>query len=669
MENKLKLLSIGNYEVSSLTLGEGSFSKVKVARHKVLNKYVAIKIIKKTSIKDSYVAKNLERESKIMSTLYHQNVVRLFEVSKCKGFYCLIMEYCSGGSLCDLVQNNGKLPEDKAKFFFRQMIQGLHYIHGKGIIHRDLKLENVLLNQDHSNLMIADFGLSNFWSPGTQLATHCGSPEYAAPELFIKSYYTNKIDIWSAGIVLYAMLTAQLPFDIKSGVKHHLKLLVKAVNNGLVEYHRRKLVHTSIELKLLLSKMLCVAHDQRISLENIWKDAWVTEDGLTGKDTLLGIEEGELSEEETRLIIRRCREKLSLHHTTSDNILRYVRSDEGWFGKTAGCFNILRKDFEQLKICSAESKTVKQVHIKPAQLQSKEEVKNIDGGIQDICRSATDSKRIKRSDPFYVAGGSQRQSVKSGQGKIRAPLEGSQGTAQSSRGSPGISRSTERSQETSQPETFGANVSQHERLESRRGVGEIYESLFQAKDNPTGDEHRQVKDDRKKSYPVYRKIVGRAMNDVQVSANTRVLRTPRSGKTHQFWYSSEGKRVVEALKRFNHPPGNAIKSKDSSNSPESKIRRTESKEAVMVKRKILKARLSKQFKIRGGTSPAQISARSTATSAATSVNYDQENRDINTWRRSVCPKKLGEGKHTRLKRVEDNSNKGTLRNRDLNRVH
>ena len=133
MEPQRRLIAIANYTISPLTLGEGSFSKVKVARHRVLQKDVALKIIKQSSIKDPYVAKNLEREAKILSGLYHNNVVRLFEVAHSEGYYCLAMEHCTGGSVCEVVQYNGKLPESRARLYFQQLIQGLRYIHYKVI--------------------------------------------------------------------------------------------------------------------------------------------------------------------------------------------------------------------------------------------------------------------------------------------------------------------------------------------------------------------------------------------------------------------------------------------------------------------------------------------------------------------------------------------------------
>ena len=129
MEEHLKIADIGNYSLTSKKLGEGSFSKVKVALHNVLKKEVAMKIIKKSSIKDAYVAKNLEREALILSRLNHPNVVRLFEVVQSTGIYILIMEYFPGGSVCDLVQGRGRLSEKVARLYFHQMVTGLVYIH------------------------------------------------------------------------------------------------------------------------------------------------------------------------------------------------------------------------------------------------------------------------------------------------------------------------------------------------------------------------------------------------------------------------------------------------------------------------------------------------------------------------------------------------------------
>ena len=124
-----KLAAIGNYTLSKMTLGSGSFSKVKLARHNKLGVNVAMKIIVCDKIEDPYVTKNLEREAAILGDLHHPKVVRLFEVTSGGGFYCLIMEYFPGGTLCDLVQSRGRMEETVARSYFLQIVSGLRYIH------------------------------------------------------------------------------------------------------------------------------------------------------------------------------------------------------------------------------------------------------------------------------------------------------------------------------------------------------------------------------------------------------------------------------------------------------------------------------------------------------------------------------------------------------------
>ena len=124
-----RLAAIGNYTLSQLKLGEGAFSEVKLARHNILGVDVAMKIIYRKHIKDPYVAKNLEREAALLADLHHPQVVRLYEVAAAAGFYCLIMEYFPGGTLCELVQRDGKIAEDSARNYFRQIVCGLRYIH------------------------------------------------------------------------------------------------------------------------------------------------------------------------------------------------------------------------------------------------------------------------------------------------------------------------------------------------------------------------------------------------------------------------------------------------------------------------------------------------------------------------------------------------------------
>ena len=249
--NHRRLAAIGNYQLSSVVLGKGSYSKVEMANHIILNKKVALKVMTLSKIKDPYVMKNLQREASIMSRLSHPHVVALYEVCSSKDFFCLALDFFPGGNLCDLVQDNpnGKLEEEQARIYFKQLVEGMDYIHSKGIIHRDIKLENILLNKEKTDLVIGDFGLSNFWHPGAKLQTRCGSAEYAAPEIFDKTkIYNQAVDIWSLGmgILLYAMLSGQLPFEFEGG-DNNINELIKVINTGLTKQNFANLGQCSIE--------------------------------------------------------------------------------------------------------------------------------------------------------------------------------------------------------------------------------------------------------------------------------------------------------------------------------------------------------------------------------------------------------------------------------------
>ena len=140
-----KLVSIGNYSLSSCTLGKGSFAFVNKSTHSILKKDVALKVMIKNKIKDDYISRNYKREAYLLSQLRHPNIVKLVEVFESKDFFCIAMELCSNGSLLDVLNDYGGLGDIQVRRITRQIVYGLVYIHSKGIIHRDLKLENILL--------------------------------------------------------------------------------------------------------------------------------------------------------------------------------------------------------------------------------------------------------------------------------------------------------------------------------------------------------------------------------------------------------------------------------------------------------------------------------------------------------------------------------------------
>ena len=204
-------LDINNYRMKK-EIGEGNFGKVKLAEFIPTGEEFAIKILNKEKIKKKMKNVNL-RENEIITKLNHINIVFVFNIIDTPENYYIIMEYCKLGELFDYIVKKKRLSEEEASVFFYQLINGVDYMHSKGIAHRDLKPENLLLTEDKI-LKIIDFGLSHEFQEDQFLKTKCGSPSYAAPEIIARENYDGfKIDIWCCGIILYAMLCGYLPFE------------------------------------------------------------------------------------------------------------------------------------------------------------------------------------------------------------------------------------------------------------------------------------------------------------------------------------------------------------------------------------------------------------------------------------------------------------------------
>ncbi|KAM4724254.1 MAP/microtubule affinity-regulating kinase 3a isoform 6-T7 [Anableps anableps] len=262
---------VGNYRLLK-TIGKGNFAKVKLARHILTGREVAIKIIDKTQLNPNSLQK-LFREVRIMKILNHPNIVKLFEVIETERTLYLVMEYASGGEVFDYLVAHGRMKEKEARAKFRQIVSAVQYCHQKHIVHRDLKAENLLLDAD-MNIKIADFGFSNEFTLGNKLDTFCGSPPYAAPELFQgKKYDGPEVDVWSLGVILYTLVSGSLPFD-----GQNLKELRERVLRG--KY--RIPFYMSTDCENLLKRFLVLNPTKRGTLEvreeaenQIMKDRWI----------------------------------------------------------------------------------------------------------------------------------------------------------------------------------------------------------------------------------------------------------------------------------------------------------------------------------------------------------------------------------------------------------
>ena len=274
---------IGNYLLSS-TLGKGTFSKVKLGFHIPTKQNVAVKVLNKEKIKDANDIIRINREITILKSLHHPNIAQLYETITSDKHIYIIMEYAEGKDLFQYIYSKTYLTELKASFLFRQLISTLEYIHTIGIVHRDIKPENILLNKTKQMIKLVDFGLSNQYQHKQLLHTPCGSPCYASPEMISgKAYDGLCSDLWSCGVVLYCMLTGQLPFDDEDIITLYTKI-------QSADYVMPK--HVSAITKDFLRRILTTDPHKRISIEEIKEHAFYNIDkGKIYKGIVIGIDD------------------------------------------------------------------------------------------------------------------------------------------------------------------------------------------------------------------------------------------------------------------------------------------------------------------------------------------------------------------------------------------
>ena len=251
--------------VIAKTLGKGTFGKVKLAYNiENKNEKYACKILLKSNIKDEDDKMRCVREMDILKKMHHVNVVRTYEIISTDKIYYIFMDFCSKGELFNYIVKKQHLSEEQSAFFYYQLINGIEYIHKKGVCHRDLKPENLLLTEKNK-LKIIDFGLSNYFR-GSLLETPCGSPCYASPEMVMGNKYDGfRIDIWSSGIILYAMLCGYLPFEEMENDEYN-EVLFRNIVECNVEYPSEFITPVA---KDLLSRILVKDPRKRITIEEI----------------------------------------------------------------------------------------------------------------------------------------------------------------------------------------------------------------------------------------------------------------------------------------------------------------------------------------------------------------------------------------------------------------
>lgn len=263
--NKRNIL-FNKYEIGKI-LGQGNFAKVYHGRDINTNDSVAIKVIKKESLKKERLMKQIKREVSVMRLVRHPHIVQLKEVMANKAKVFMVVEYVKGGELFAKVAK-GKMDENVARKYFQQLISAVDFCHSRGVTHRDLKPENLLLDENE-DLKVSDFGLSALpdqrRSDG-MLLTPCGTPAYVAPEVLKKKGYDgSKADIWSCGVILFALLCGYLPFQGENVMRIYSKSF--KADYVLPDW-------ISPGAKNLISKLLVVDTEKRYSIPDIMKDPW-----------------------------------------------------------------------------------------------------------------------------------------------------------------------------------------------------------------------------------------------------------------------------------------------------------------------------------------------------------------------------------------------------------
>lgn len=253
-------------------IGRGASAVVYKARDPNLNRRYALKIIQNINqaSKD-----NFKREKDILVTVSHRNIIKLYQIVEFNNEAALLLEYASGGELFDRIVERTCYSEHDAAECLKQILSGLQHLHDKGIVHRDLKPENLLYESEANDapLKIADFGLGTIQKEGVhKMFTICGTPGYCAPEILCSVGYTEKVDVWSAGVILYILLCGYEPFsdDTKTD-----KEMFKHILNGYYHFHSPEWDDITDAAKDLVRKMLVVDPKKRLSVYDALRHPWI----------------------------------------------------------------------------------------------------------------------------------------------------------------------------------------------------------------------------------------------------------------------------------------------------------------------------------------------------------------------------------------------------------
>lgn len=316
---------VGNYELIRI-IGNGAFAQVWLGRHIITGTSVAIKVIARASLSTPDAMTRFTREVSLMKQMRHPFIAELFQVIQTPTAFYLVTEYVDHGSMLEYINNQGSLPEEEARRYFTELVCALDYLHNKKFVaHRDLKSENILLGSDGS-IRLIDFGLSReFTKTCPDMRSACGSPAYAAPEMIQGHPYTKAADMWSAGVVLYAMVCGRLPFEDDS-----IQTLLQKVVYTEAQFPES----LSRSLVDLLRRLLAKTPEERITLSRVKEHPWLANSRYAG---MMDMPWGD----EKRDVDREIVEKMQILGINCKGLAQNLLADE-WNEVTA-VYNMMRK--------------------------------------------------------------------------------------------------------------------------------------------------------------------------------------------------------------------------------------------------------------------------------------------------------------------------------------
>jgi len=261
-----------HYTMTNEVLGQGYFAIVKVGIDKKTGERVAIKVVNKELVERE---ETLNNEIEILSKVDHPNIVRMHSIFDTPEHLFIVMDLMEGGELYEEIIQRSVFSEKEAAIIVKQLLDALVYLHAQGIVHRDLKLENLLLSKKGElDVKLADFGLSRLFKPGGQMYTACGTPFYVAPDILLatdESGYGPNVDMWAVGVLLYILLSGRLPFSGDSDEE-----LFKAILDGELVWKSPQFDEVSADAKDLISHLIVVDTKDRYSAEGALSHPFVT---------------------------------------------------------------------------------------------------------------------------------------------------------------------------------------------------------------------------------------------------------------------------------------------------------------------------------------------------------------------------------------------------------